>query len=90
MQQKDIYITEKDWFEDTANKNPILVLDHNLEEIYPQFYSAAYDLKILVTKSATEQEKTFSGYNDYRERYGCSDISIIDNAVLQSTAKNRW
>lgn len=88
MQQKDIYITEKDWFEDTANKNPIFVLDHNLEETYPQFYSADYDLKILATKPATEKEKAFPGYNDYRERYGHTDISIIHRAVLQSTAKN--
>ena len=88
MQQKDIYITEKDWFEDTANKNPIFVLDHNLEETYPQFYSADYDLKILATKPATEQEKIFAGYNDFRERYGCFDISTIDRAISRSTAKN--
>lgn len=88
MYQSDIYITDKDWFEDTANKNPIFVLDHNLEKIYPWFYSTNYDLKILATKSATEQEKAFSGYNDYRERYGHADISVIHRAVLESTAKN--
>ena len=88
MKQQDIYIIDKDWFEDTANKNPIFVLDHNLEKIYPRFYSANYDLKILSTKPATEQEKAFPGYNDYRERYGHTDISIINRAVSQSTAKN--
>ena len=88
MKQKDIYITDKDWFENTTNKNPIVVLDHNLEKIYPWFYSADYDLKILATKAATDQEKMFSGYNDYRERYGHTDISIMNHAVLQSTAKN--
>ena len=88
MQQKDIYITEKDWFEDTANKNPIFVLDHNLEETYPQFYSADYDLKILATKPATAEEKEFPGYNDYREKYGKSDILAIDIAVSSNTSKN--
>ena len=88
MQQQNIYITDRDWFEDTANKNPIFVLDHNLEKIFPWFYSANYDLKILATKSVNEQEKAFPSYNDYRERYGHADISIINRAVLQSTAKN--
>lgn len=87
MKQQDIYIIDKDWFEDTANKNPIFVLDHNLEKLYPRFYSANYDLKILSTKPATEQEKAFPGYNDYRERYGHTDISIINRAISQSTAK---
>lgn len=88
MRQQVIYITDRNWFENTANKNPIFVLDHNLEKVHPQFYGATYDLKILATKSATEQEKAFYGYNDFRESYGCSDISTIDHVVSQSTAKN--
>lgn len=81
MKQGYVYITDKEWFDSTANKNPVSVLDHNLETIYPQFYSADYDLKILATKPATEEEKTFPIYNDYRERYGRTDFPAIDSAA---------
>ena len=88
MKQNYIYITSKEWFEETPLKNPILSLDHNLEQIYPQFYNIEYDLKILATKPTTAEEKEFSGYNDYREKYGKSDISAIDIAVSSNASKN--
>lgn len=82
-----IYITSNEWFETTSLKNPICGLDHNLDKIYPEYYSVDYDLKIVATKPATPQEKAFTGYNDYREKYGQIDISAIDDAVGNSTAK---
>ena len=88
MKQNYIYVTSKEWFEETPLKNPILSLDHNLEQIYPQFYNIEYDLKILATKPATAEEKEFPGYNDYREKYGKSDISVIDIAVSSNASKN--
>ena len=88
MKQNYIYITSKEWFEETPLKNPVLSLDHNLEQIYPQFYNIEYDLKILATKPATAEKKEFPGYNDYREKYGKSDISAIDIAVSSNTSKN--
>ena len=88
MKHNCIYITSKEWFEETPLKNPILSLDHNLEQIYPQFYNIEYDLKILATKPATAEEKEFPGYNDYREKYGKSDISAIDIAVSSNASKN--
>ena len=88
MRQNYIYITSKEWFEETPLKNPVLSLDHSLEQIYPQFYNTEYDLKILATKPATAEEKKFPGYNDYREKYGKSDISAIDIAVSSNTSKN--
>jgi len=83
-----IYITNSEWFEISNLKNPICLLDHNLENIYPEFYTTNYDLKILATKAPTKEEKNFPSYNDYRERYGVSDITVIDSAVASSSAKN--
>ena len=83
---KGVY--KKEWFEETPLKNPVLSLDHNLEQIYPQFYNIEYDLKILATKPATAEKKEFSGYNDYREKYGKSDVLAIDIAVSSNTSKN--
>lgn len=83
-----IYITEKEWFENTSIKNPISVMDHNLETIYPQYYSADYDIKILATKPATAQEKAFPGYDDYKDKYGFSDIARLDCILSQSISKN--
>ncbi len=85
---KYVYITSNEWFETTSLKNPICVLEHNLDKIYPEYYSVDYDLKIVATKPATPQEKVFAGYNDYREKYGQADISAVGDAVENSTAKS--
>jgi len=83
-----IYITDSEWFENSSLKNPICPLDHNLEQRYPTFYNANYGLKILATKAPTEEEKNSPIYNDYRERYGASDIAVMDSAVASCSAKN--
>lgn len=83
-----IYIADKTWFECTALKNPLSVPDHNLAEVYPQFYSVDYDTKILATKPATAQEKAAPFYNDYKEKFGISDLSMLDHVLRQSTPKN--
>ena len=77
------YITNNDWFESGSLKNPITVLDHKLEKVYPEFYSLDYDLKLLATKSATNEEKSAPFYNDYREKHGSSDIQILKTAAAK-------
>ena len=88
MKTNDVYITSSEWFENSSLKNPICLLDHNLEHIYPEFYHINYDLKILATKAPTKEEKAMPIYNDYRERYGKSDITVMDSAVASCSAKN--
>ncbi len=88
MSTKFVYITNRNWFENTSLKNPLSFLDSDLEKLYPDFYSTNYDLKILATKDATEEEKKSSFYNDFREMYGNSDISVLDEVVSESKAVN--
>lgn len=88
MKNNFIYITDKSWFEIGGLKNPIAILDHKLEKIYPELYNLEYDLKLLVAKPATETEKSAPFYNDYREKYGSSDISALGAAAKISTAKH--
>ncbi len=88
MGQKDLYITSLDYFDGSALKNPISCLDHTLEAHFPQFYEANYDLRIVATKTPTEEERTNSFYNDYRERYGHSHLSAIDEAIAHSGGKH--
>lgn len=87
MAQKDLFIAEPEWFESTALKNPVMFRDHKLKNQYPQFHKTDYDLKLCVTKSPTEAEKSFFAYNDYRERFGCGDITVLRNTAQHSPAK---
>ena len=88
MKSDYVYIADKEWFENSSLKNPICLMDHNLELICHELYSANYDLKLLATKAPTKEEKSMPIYNDYREKYGFSDISIIDATTEASNAKN--
>ena len=83
-----VYIADKMWFENTALRNPLSVLDHNLKAVYPHFYSADYDIKILATKPATVQEKSVPFYNDYKEKYGFTSIAKLDSIFSKNAAKN--
>lgn len=88
MKKKYIYITNKEWFENTALKNPIAFLDTKLESVYPEFCNIYYDLKLLVTTPASDVEKDMPFYNDYREKYGSYDISVMEIEASQSKGKN--
>lgn len=87
MAQKDLFITAPEWFENTALKNPILFSDHKLKDLYPKFYRTDYDLKLCATKAPTEAEKRFFAYNDYRERFGSDDITVLRDTAQRSSAK---
>ena len=88
MKSKYVYIADRELFENSSLKDPICLMDHNLNLIYPDFYRTNYDLKLIATKAPTKEEKSMPVYNDYREKYGCSDISIIDSAVAAAESKN--
>ena len=87
MKNDPVFITKKEWFESTSLRNPIYSNDHKLELLFPNFYSASYDTKLLATKAATDAEKQFPFYNDYRERFGAMDIHALDNAIMNSEAR---
>ena len=88
MSQKDIFITSPEFLDSGAIKNPVMFHDHKLSGLYPQFYRTDYDLKLCATKAPTKAEKSFFAYNDYRERYGCTDITVLRDAAQNSPAKN--
>lgn len=87
MKRSPIFITEREWFESTSLRNPILSVDHKLEQFYPNFYRVSYDVKLLATKAATEEKKCFPVYNNYRERYGVDDIHALDAAIMDRDAR---
>ena len=82
MERHSVFITAMEWFESTSLKNPIICLDHKLEQVFPDYYSVNYDTKLLATTTATTEEKQAPFYNDYRERYGNGDIHILDEAIM--------
>ena len=83
MKSKPIFITEKEWFESTALKNPVTTLDHSLKQFFPDFYRVSYDTKLLATKA--EVKTPFS--NDYRERFGTTNLLALDAAIADSDAR---
>ena len=88
MKRRNIYLTDRTWFEDGAHKDPVNVLDHKLEFLYPEFYSLNYDLKLLVSKEASKEEKDSWFYNDSIEKSGTFEISSFDIAVKDSDSKS--
>ncbi len=82
-----VYITDSEWFEKTSLKNPITCLDCKLQKQYPEFYCLEYDLKMLVSKPSTDDEKAMPFYNDYREKYGSNDICSLKVATTSAMAK---
>lgn len=85
-----IYITDKEYTENGALKNPVIHSDIKFEEIFQEFGLINYDLKLIVTTPPTEEEinNTSIPYNDYRERYGTTDISCFDKAINENEGKN--
>lgn len=87
MKNDSVFITTKEFFESTSLRNPICSMDHKLELIFPNFYSVSYDTKLLATKAATDAEKQFPFYNDYREQFGTTSILALDTAIINADAK---
>lgn len=88
MKTKYIFITNDKCFDNSRFENPIYLFDHKLEAYYPEFYKTSYDLRLLVTEEPTREERAFFAYNDYRDRYGVSDISVLKDAAQNSQSKN--
>lgn len=88
MRKKHVFITSNEWFESTVLSNPIETLDTKLEKVYPDYFSVDYDLRLLATDMPTQEEKNFPLYNDYREKYGSTDISVLKEAAESSRPKN--
>lgn len=88
MRDDYIFISNNEWFECSSLKNPVCIMDYYMERFYPEFYSHNYDARFLATKPATAEELASSIYNDYRERYGCADISRIDDEIIKIKPKS--
>lgn len=82
MKNKYVYITTGEYF------NRPIYLRGKIEEIYPHYQNLTFDLHLLVTEAPDDAEKYMPIYNDYRERYGSSDIDVFTTAAKNSEAKN--
>jgi len=59
MGEKYSFVADEEFFNNRGYfKNPICTLDHKLNEYYPNFYSANYDLKILAYKKISPAKTT--------------------------------
>ena len=81
MKSKSVFITAKEWFESTSPRNPIICMDHKLEQFFSDYYNVNYDIKLLATTAATKEEKESPFHNDYRERYSSEDIYSLNIAL---------
>lgn len=88
MKTKYLFITNGNCFEDTIFSNPIHLFDHKIENYYPEFYKVNYDLRLLAIKEPTKEEREFFVYNNYPDKYGDSDISVLKVAAENSNSKN--
>lgn len=68
-------------------KNPIRTHDYALETNFPEFCVLHYDIKFVASPAPSPEEKTFWFYNDYRERYGSTDIQSLHDALENSNPK---
>ena len=82
------YISDAEWFDSTVFKNPLCTLDHALQKYFPEFYSLHYDVRLLAAKATAAEEKASPFYNDYRERYGATEISSFDEVIADKRVKS--
>lgn len=88
MRKKYVFITSEEWFETTSLSNPIVALDNKLENVFPEYFSVNYDLRLLAADIPAKEEKSCPFYNDYRDKYGSTDISVLKEAAMSSPSKN--
>lgn len=79
MNKKSIYIYNDEWFDSTALENPLITLDHKLEDLYPKYYEVNYDVRLL----ATEENEIEDQINNYKQRYGTKDIEELKDYVIK-------
>ena len=83
MNKKSIYIYNDDWFDQTALSNPLITLDHKLDDYYPEYYEVNYDARLL----ATEENEIEDQINDYKQKYGTKDINELKDYVIKKNAQ---
>lgn len=81
MNKKSIYIYNDEWFDSTCLSNPLITLDHKLDDYYPEYYEVNYDVRLL----STEENEIEDQINDYKQRYGTKDfIELIDYVIKKN------
>ena len=83
---KYIYVSNAEFFEKSALKQPINTLDHKLEECYPEFYSLHYDLRLLINKVPVAKEEM--PIHDNYKRWGSLEISSFDEKIRETLPKS--
>ena len=79
MNKKCIYIYNDEWFDSTCLSNPLITLDHKLDDYYPEYYEVNYDVRLL----ATEENEIEDQINDYKQRYGTKDFNELIDYVIK-------
>lgn len=75
MKNNYLYITNEALSENSSkSRSTDLVLDNKLGEYYPDYYEVDYDLKLLVAKKPTKEEKNNPIYNGIYEKIGSDGI----------------
>ena len=87
MKKDYYYISDPKYFENSSLKNPIRTHDHALETYFPEFYAPHYDTRFVAVPAPSPEEKEYWCYNDYRERYGSTDIQSLHDALENSNPK---
>lgn len=87
MKNNYLYITNEAFSENFSQPSTDLVLDNKLGEFYPDYYETEYDLKLLVGKKPTEEEKNSPIYNGIYEEIGSDDITALKDSALKKKAK---
>ena len=77
MNKKSIYIYNDEWFDSTCLSNPLITLDHKLDDYYPEYYEVNYDVRLL----ATEENEITDQFNDFKQKYGTKDINVLKEYV---------
>lgn len=77
MNEKSIYIYNDEWFDSTCLSNPLITLDHKLDDYYPEYYEVNYDVRLL----ATEENEIEDQFNDFKQKYGTKDINVLKEYV---------
>ncbi len=85
------YIVDQKYFEDPPGgilKNPIHVLDHKIDDVYPELYRVHYGLRLLITDIPDDIERNSLFYNDSIEKYANTDISVLKTAIESTPHKS--
>ncbi len=87
MRKDYVFISNQQWFESCALKNPIVSLDYKLKKDYPDYFSLNYDTKLLASRAPTSELIGMPFYNDYLEKYGKSSTYEMDSVLRSKNSK---